>query len=127
VASGERSAGPTLTAVTTHTASSTIATGTDVATLINVFTVTPENQQRLVDVLTEATEKVMQHMPGFVSANIHASSDGERVVNYAQWASGADFEAMQKNPEAGEHMAEAAAIAVSFEPHLYRVMSVHHS
>ncbi|MET7800683.1 hypothetical protein ABZS78_29155, partial [Streptomyces decoyicus] len=24
--------------------------------------------------------------PGFISANIHASADGERVVNYAQWA-----------------------------------------
>lgn len=114
-------------AVTTQTASSTIATGTDVATLINVFTVTAENQQRLVDVLVEATEKVMQHLPGFVSANIHASDDGERVVNYAQWASDADFEAMLNSPEAGGHMAEAAALAVSFEPHVYQVMSVHHS
>jgi heme-degrading monooxygenase HmoA len=120
-------AGTSVTAVTNPPASSTIATGADLTTLINVFTVTLENQQRLVDVLTEATEKVIQHQPGFVSANIHASDDGERVVNYAQWASDADLAAMQKNPLAGEHMAEAAAVAVGFEPHLYRVMSVHHA
>jgi quinol monooxygenase YgiN len=113
--------------MTTEPTTSSIATDADVATLINVFTVKPSEQQRLVDVLVEATEQVMQHVPGFVSANIHASDDGERVVNYAQWASRADFEAMLKNPAVSEHMAGAAAIATSFEPHLYRVMSVHHS
>ncbi len=34
----------------------TIAKDNDVITLINVFTVQPEHQQRLVDVLVEATE-----------------------------------------------------------------------
>ena len=33
----------------------TIAKANDVVTLINVFTVAPEDQQRLVDVLVEAT------------------------------------------------------------------------
>ncbi len=52
-------------------------------TLINVFTVAPENQQRLLDVLVEPTESVMNGLPGFVSANLHASSDGTKVTNYA--------------------------------------------
>lgn len=65
----------------------TIAIDQDVATLINVFTVTRMTQQPLVDLLTEATEQVMRHRPGFISANIHASLDGTRVVNYAQWRS----------------------------------------
>ena len=51
---------------------STIDKGSKVLTLINVFTVEPEKQQ-LVTLLTEATEQTMQHMPGFVSANIHRS------------------------------------------------------
>lgn len=29
----------------------------------------------------------MRHIDGFVSANIHASLDGTRAVNYAQWRS----------------------------------------
>ena len=32
-----------------------------VVTLINVFTVEPENQQKLVDMLVEATEKTMKN------------------------------------------------------------------
>src|SRR5262249_30407728 len=51
------------------------------ATLINVFTVAPERQRELVDLLIDATEQVIQHVPGFISANIHASIDGTRVVN----------------------------------------------
>ena len=59
----------------------------DVVTLINVFTGAPEHQQRLVDLLVEATEEVMGGLAGFVSANLHKSLDGTRVTNYAQWAS----------------------------------------
>src|SRR5207249_1401263 len=62
-----------------------IATGRQLVTLINVFTVEPRHQQRLVDVLVEATEAVMNTLPGFISANIHKSLDGTRLVNYAQW------------------------------------------
>ena len=99
----------------------TISTGRDVVTLVNVFTVAPEDQQRLLDVLAEATEKVMNKMPGFVSANLHRSLDGTRVTNYAQWRSREDFEAMLEHPEAGVHMREAAGIAAKFEPHMYEV------
>lgn len=96
----------------------------DVVTLVNVFTVAPEDQQRLVDLLVEATETTMRGMPGYVSANIHKSLDGTRVVNYAQWESREDFEAMLRNPEAAPHMREAAEIAEKFEPHLYEVSFV---
>ena len=96
----------------------------DVVTLINVFTVAPEDQQRLLDLLAEATESVMSKLPGFVSANLHRSLDGRRVVNYAQWRSREAFEAMLDDPEAGAHMEEAGKIAQKFEPHLYEVSFV---
>ncbi len=35
----------------------------DVVTLINVFTVAPEDQQRLLDLLVDATESVMRELP----------------------------------------------------------------
>lgn len=104
----------------------TIATNQDVATLINVFTVTSETQQPLVDLLIEATEQVMRHRQGFVSANIHTSLDGTRVVNYVQWGSHEDFRAMLNDPTAREHMSAVDALATS-EPHLYQVASVHHA
>src|ERR1700761_3756678 len=97
----------------------------DHATLINVFTVEPERARQLTDLLTAATEDVMQHIDGFISANIHLSTDGTRVVNYAQWRSAEALQAMQQNPTAREHMVQCAGVADRFEPHLYTVESVH--
>lgn len=95
------------------------------ATLINVFTVEPENAAKLTELLTAATEDVMQHQPGFRSANIHLSADRTRVVNYAQWDTAQAYQAMLSDDTAREHMATAAALAVGFDPHLYTVESVH--
>ncbi len=95
------------------------------ATLINVFTVEPQRATELVDLLRTATEDVMRHVPGFISANIHLSTDGTRVTNYAQWRSVEDFQAMLTDPTAREHMGRCADIAISFEPHVYTVESVH--
>jgi quinol monooxygenase YgiN len=92
--------------------------------LINVFAVARERQDELVELLDRATEEVMRHEPGFISANIHKSLDGTRVANYAQWETREDFEAMLGNPAAQEHMAAAAAMAHA-EPALYEVVSVH--
>ena len=102
-----------------------ITAHTDHTTLINVFTVQPERARELVDLLTAATEEVMQHIDGFISANIHLSADGTRVVNYAQWRSAEAMQAMQHNPTAREHMVLCAGVADGFEPHLYTVESVH--
>lgn len=99
----------------------TISAEQDVVTLINVFTVEPEDQERLLEALAEGTEKVISKMPGFVSANLHKSLDGTKVTNYAQWRSREDYAAMLEHPEAGPHMREAAGIAASFEPYLYEV------
>ena len=95
-----------------------------IMTLINVFTVAPDRQQSLVDMLDQATEKTMKHRPGFISASIHKSLDGQRVVNYAQWRSKEDFEAMQHDADAVEHMQAAARLA-EFDPIVCVVASSH--
>ena len=100
-----------------------IAIDQPLVTLINVFTVDPANQQRLVEVLTEATEQVMRTLPGFVSANIHRSLDGTRVTNYAQWRSQADLEAMYANPLVAPHMRKCTELA-TFDAHVYEVVHV---
>ncbi|HET6898294.1 MAG TPA: antibiotic biosynthesis monooxygenase family protein [Vicinamibacteria bacterium] len=98
----------------------TIQKGRNVLTLVNVFSVRPENQQKLVDMLVEATDKTMKKLPGFISASIHRSLDGTRVVNYAQWRSKTDFDAMRQNPAAQPHMTAIAALA-TFDPILCEV------
>jgi heme-degrading monooxygenase HmoA len=96
-------------------AEATIRPDADVMTLINVFTVAPDKQQELIDLLTAATGDLMSTMPGFVSASIHRSDDGRHVINYAQWRSREDFEAVRQDERVGPHMARAAALA-QFEP-----------
>lgn len=104
--------------------STEISTGAPVLTLINVFTVDPDRQDHLVGLLERATEEVMRHRRGFVSANIHRGLDGITVANYAQWASREDFEAMLADPVAREHMGEITEFAEA-RPGLYEVVSVH--
>jgi quinol monooxygenase YgiN len=104
-----------------YTPMTAISKDNKLVTLINVFTVEPAKQQQLIDLLIHATGVAMRHVPGFISANIHRSLDGKKVVNYAQWRSVEDFEAMQKNPAAKPHMKQAAALA-KFEPGLYEVV-----
>ena len=52
-------------------------------TQINVFTVEPDRQQPLIDYLARAAQ-VASEVPGWMSASLHRSLDGTRVVNYAQ-------------------------------------------
>lgn len=97
-----------------------ISTEHQVVTLLNMFTVAAENQDRLVKILDEATEKVMCHRPGFISASVHASLDGTRVFNYAQWHSEDEFREALGHPDAQPHFAACREIADA-EPRLYRV------
>jgi quinol monooxygenase YgiN len=110
-----------MTAVQTNNSTvTTIAQDQELVTLINVFKVAPEHQQRLVDLLVDATEEVMCKIPGFISANIHKSLDGTRVTNYAQWRSVEDFKAIFQTPAATAHMPAISEIAES-DPVLYEV------
>jgi heme-degrading monooxygenase HmoA len=103
--------------------STTIDRDRPVVTLINTFTVEAGRQEELVRMLADATEQVMRHLPGFVSANIHRGLDGTHVANYAQWRTREDFEAMLGDPRAQGHMREIAGFT-RFEPLLYVVEDV---
>src|SRR5437868_13318534 len=103
---------------------STIIQNSPLCTMINVFTVAPERQQELVDLLVEATDQIIRKLPGFVSANIHKSLDGVRVTNYAQWESKAAFEAFVRNPAASAHFKKAESIAERIDYHTYTVEHV---
>lgn len=103
----------------------TIDAGAGLVTLINVFDVEPERQAELSRLLSDVAEQVMRHKSGFVSANIHSSFDGARVVNYAQWASKEDVERVMRDPEVQAQQKKVAALAKGVAPALYKVASVH--
>jgi quinol monooxygenase YgiN len=90
-------------------------------TLINVFTVDPVNQQRLLDLLERATDEFVSRAPGFVSSTLHRSLDGAKVTMYAQWRSVEDYEVMRRDPGPQPFLEQALAIA-KFEPGMYEVV-----
>lgn len=71
---------------------SEIKANSGIVTQINLFTVKPENQQALIDLLIESACSVC-HLPGWKSASIHRGLDGKTVVNYAQ---SADMESQER-------------------------------
>ena len=99
----------------------TISPSRALVTLINVFTVEPANQERLLDLLARATETSVRHAPGFISASLHRGLDGTKVTIYAQWRSVEDYEAMRRNPAPLPYLQQALAIA-KFDPGMYEVV-----
>lgn len=99
---------------------STIAKKNDLITVIVIFSVAPEQQQELIDNIVEFVETSVKLQPGFISASIHKSLDGVRVMNYAQWKSQKDYEAFINNAEV---QAKGGKLAQFPQPdiHIYEV------
>nr|ABO15885.1 monooxygenase [Streptomyces sp. UC 11065] len=93
-------------------------------TLVNVYSVDPERQGELVDLLNRTAEELMRHQPGFIAASVYRSLDGTRVTNHAEWRSVADFQAVQRLPEAATYVKASAELGAS-DPHVYEVARTH--
>jgi hypothetical protein len=99
----------------------TISKDANLMTFINVFTVDPANQSRLVELLMKATDSSVRHARGFISSSLHGSRDGTKVTMYAQWRSLVEYEAMRRDPGPVPYLEEALTIA-KFEPGMYDVV-----
>ena len=104
----------------------TIRTGGDIATLVNVFTVEPDNQQKLVQLLKEGTETFFSQQPGFISSSVLSSKEGRRAINYSQWASAGDIENFRKDPRFAPYIQRLAVLAKA-ETILCEVVEVNHA
>jgi Antibiotic biosynthesis monooxygenase len=102
-------------------AMTTISKDANLITFINVFTVDPANQPRLVELLIKVTDTYVRHATGFVSSSLHRGRDGTKVTMYAQWRSLEDYEAMRSDPGPLPYLQEALTIA-KFEPGIYEVV-----
>ena len=56
-----------------------------ITTLVNVFTVEPDNQPKAIALLQEGIENAFSKMSGWISSNVLKSKDGRQVVIYSQW------------------------------------------
>ena len=99
----------------------TLSLDNSLTTVIVIFEVKPEQQQELIDAIKEFLETV-KTLPGFVSANLHKSIDGVKVVNYAQWSSMDDFEAFRNNKEVQAKASKLLEFDTS-DSHVYEIVT----
>jgi quinol monooxygenase YgiN len=85
-------------------------------TLINTYEVKPERDDELIEFLSRATQETLRYIPGFISANLHRSFDGTKIVNYAQWVDAEATAAARQDPKVAERMRQQFQIADSFSP-----------
>ena len=100
----------------------TIDRGGEVVTQINVITVEPENQDKLVELMSQQVEEVMSQQPGFISINLHKSLDGTRVVNYVQWESQELLDRAHETPEFLDHFERYKGYLLDAGPRIYEVV-----
>jgi heme-degrading monooxygenase HmoA len=89
--------------------------------LINVFTVAPDQQERLIELLTKVTGEHVRNAPGFMSSTLHRGLDGTKVTMYAVWESEEAYAAMRNDPGPAAYLQEALSIA-TFDPGMYEIV-----
>jgi quinol monooxygenase YgiN len=97
-----------------------------VTTLINILTVEPENQQKLIELLRGNTENVVSKLDGWKSTSFIAARDQRHVVIYSQWRDLASVEAMRANPDMAAYFPRIAALA-AFDSFAGHVVYNHHA
>jgi quinol monooxygenase YgiN len=88
-----------------------IHTGKKNAVLISLFTVEPENEQKLIDLFEQGTLALFSEQPGYISSSIHKGIDDKHLVLYGQWESEESIAAMRKKPEIGEYFRQIKEVA----------------
>lgn len=82
-----------------------------VTTLVNVFTVEPPNQSKVLALLRQGIDTIFSAMPGWISSNILESRDGRQVVVYSQWRDAGDIDAFRQDPRMQPYFREFGAVA----------------
>lgn len=91
-------------------------------TVIILFKV-KEGQQIAVIKTVKELFAIARHQPGFVSANLHRSQDGQKVANYAQWETEAALEAFRTLPETQDLATSLQDLVEETDSHLYEIVA----
>jgi hypothetical protein len=95
--------------------------------LIQSLAVTEQKGYEAIGMLSELAGSWLTRQPGFLSAHLHRSLDGERIVNYAEWEDEASYRGsvfrLQHDPDARRVLARLREVGREDE-HLYRLARV---
>jgi quinol monooxygenase YgiN len=89
----------------------TITVTPEVTTLVNVLTVEPENQSKLLESLRANTDTVVSMLPGWISTSFVVSHDRRHVLIYSQWRNLASIRGMQEHPQMRAYFPRVASLA----------------
>ena len=89
----------------------TIRVDSAVTTLVNVFTVEPDNQPEVLALLQQGIETMFSKMPGWISSNLLKSKDARQVVVYSQWRDAKAIDAFRQDPRMKPYFQRFGALA----------------
>ena len=89
----------------------TIRVDSAVTTLVNLFTVEPDNQPEVLSLLRHGIEAMFSRMPGWISSSLLLSRDGRQVIVYSQWRDASDIDAFRQDPRMKPYFQRFAALA----------------
>jgi hypothetical protein len=98
--------------------------GRDMITMINVFTIKPENQQQFIAAQTGEYKRLAGTITGGLAANLHRGLGGARAVNYALFRSVEEMHTWQNSDLMKAHLPIIKPFIERAEPGLYRVIDV---
>jgi quinol monooxygenase YgiN len=111
LAAGSLTALPARSQTRSHSMETTIRVDSGVTTLVNVFTVEPENQPKVLALLKDGIETRFSKMPGWISTNLHKSKDGRQVIVYSQWRDEKAIDAFRQDPQLKAFFFQFGALA----------------
>ena len=71
----------------------------NILTVLIEFELSPDEVDEHVANIKEFVKGTVKGQPGFISANLHVSTDRKKVVNYAQWKTEEDYQNFLNNEE----------------------------
>jgi len=90
-------------------------------TQITTVKVETEHQEEVLKLMVERA-RFMAKQPGFISVNLHRSTDGSHIVNYIQWRDRKHLEAAHHAPEFRNKWPRFGELVEDVEPCLYEVV-----
>ena len=90
-------------------------------TQITTVRVEPEHQAEVLELMIERA-RFMARQPGFISVNLHRSTDGGHIVNYIQWRDRGHLEAAHHSSEFRTKWPRFGELVEDVKPCIYEVV-----
>ena len=97
----------------------------DYVTMINYFSVAPEDKQEFAEMEVKEIDKYGDNMDSALAASFHRSMEGSRVFNYAHWKSKKALEASQQTSEFKAHIKRMSHLDFTPDPRVYQVVHIY--